>query len=617
MGGNTVQISFFPEGKTFSVTKGRTLLELADSVGINLNSLCGGRHKCGKCKVRFRYGAPAPSQVEIQKLLPEELEAGYRLACACVMEIDAAIEALQDFESIENAAILSSGVSEHSFALDSGITKVMIQVPKPSIQEPRSDIELINSALINEGSELCGWVPSIVRDIPEKLRSFDSFITCAGLNGRILSIERGDTRNKVFGVAIDIGTTTIVGYLLDLFTGSTIGVEARINPQRVYGSDVISRVSATIESPESLQTLQRLVLDCISDLIKEIVSRSGVDQNHIYKMSVVGNTCMLHLFWGVSPRSLALSPYTPVFTNSLFANAGDLGLAVNPCCEVRTLPIIAGFVGADTLAVLLNSRIHESESVKLVLDLGTNGEIALGSRKGLIVCSTAAGPAFEGEHIQCGMIAAPGAIDEVIIGEELYIHTIHNAPAKGICGSGLVDSIAEMVKIGILDKRGRFTTKISTSGARVVDALSSRLIEQNGSLGFVLADSGEKAERRVVLTQRDVQEFQVAKGAIFAGIQVLMEEMNIKASDISEVLIAGGFGNYIKKESLSALGMLPPLDMDRVRSIGNAAGEGAKTVLMSNSAVCELNRILEKTEYIELSAHTSFTKKFTRSLLFP
>lgn len=617
MSGNTLQISFFPESKTFSVMKGRTLLEIADSVGINLDSICGGRHKCGKCKVRFRYGAPAPSQVEMQKLLPEELEAGCRLACACVIEIDAAVEALQDFEGIENAAILSSGVSEYSSILDSGMTKVMIQVPKQSIQEPQSDIELIKSALINEGSELCGWVPSIVRDVPEKLRAFGSRVTCAGLNGRIISVEGGDTRNKAYGVAIDIGTTTIVGYLLDLFTGSTIGVEARINPQREYGSDVISRVSATIESPESLKTLQRLVLDCINDLIKEIVLCAGVDQNHIYKMSVVGNTCMLHLFWGVSPRSLALSPYTPVFTNSLFANAGDLGFSVNPFCEVRTLPIIAGFVGADTLGVLLNSRVHESESVKLVLDLGTNGEIALGSKKGLMVCSAAAGPAFEGEHIQCGMIAAPGAIDQVVIGEKLSIHTIHNAPAKGICGSGLVDSIAEMVKIGILDKRGRFTKNILTCGALVVDALSSRLIMQNGSPAFVLADSGEKAERRVVLTQRDVHEFQVAKAAIYAGIQVLMEEMNIKASDISEVLIAGGFGNYIRKESLSALGVLPPLDMEHVRFIGNAAGEGAKTVLISNRSACELNRILEKTKYIELSAHTSFTKKFIRSLFFP
>jgi uncharacterized 2Fe-2S/4Fe-4S cluster protein (DUF4445 family) len=609
------RVTFVPNNTTVSVGKGMTILQAASFGGIQISSLCGGKHKCGRCKVLVRGVGDYVQEEEKESLSDEEIEQGYRLACVFHIENDTTV-VIPEASQERGVAILEEGVCLGGRHVESDVTKVHLSVERATLDNATSDLDRVEESLRKKGLASPQWNPNLIRDLPELLRSSNHSITATLIGNELISIEEGDTTQDAFGMAVDIGTTTVVGYLLCLNTGEQVGVASRVNPQRTYGSDVVSRAGAASERPELVKVLQGLAVETINDIILELVSRSCVNPGRIYKMAVVGNTCMQHLFLGVTPKYLTLAPYTPVFTRSVKIPARELRVEMNPDGHIELLPGLAGFVGADTMGVILSTGIIESDAIKLAVDLGTNGEIVLGSKKGMLACSAAAGPAFEGEHIRCGMIAAPGAIDRVVIRDDVYVHTIRGAPSRGICGSGLIDAMAEMRKAGIIDHRGRLMNS-GGAGAAIAESLQNRLRTGEEGNEFLLCSGDPKTGAApVVVTQHDVEEFQLAKAAISAGVQILMSEMGVDCDNISEVFIAGAFGSYIRKESFCSLGILPGIDVERVMAVGNAAGEGAKMALLSTEVSGALRGIAEKTRYIELSAHPSFRQKFVHSMFF-
>ncbi len=411
---------------------------------------------------------------------------------------------------------------------------------------------------------------------------------------------------------MDIGTTTVVSTIVDLNTGNDLAVASALNTQATHGADVVSRINFTVENEHGLEELGNRVTQVINQITEYACAEANVEANNVYEVTIVGNTTMTHLFLKVPVRNLAIMPYVGVFSDPVETNASKLGLNVNPNANVFVLPNIAGFVGADTVGVILASSLNRSETIKLAIDIGTNGEVVLGNKKRLLTCSTAAGPAFEGAMITHGMRGAPGAIERVQLTDRPIYQVIGGGKPIGICGSGLIDVVAEMLRLGIVDETGRM---VSPDELNLPDNLI-RYIRRNDEYGphLVLYES---EERDVVITQKDVRQVQLAKGAIKAGIEILMRKLNISLDDVDEVLLAGAFGNYIKKENAIRIGLIPDFPLDKVHFIGNAAAVGSKMALMSKEAREEAVRISKSTEYVELAIDPNFQNEFMEAMMFP
>ncbi|HHX43075.1 MAG TPA: ATP-binding protein, partial [Chloroflexi bacterium] len=421
---------------------------------------------------------------------------------------------------------------------------------------------------------------------------------------------------RLLGIAFDIGTTTVVGYLADLDTGEQLAVASLLNPQTRYGADVVSRIDYAGRDAEALATLQREIAGALSAIMATTTAQVGAATDDIVAVTVVGNTTMQHLFLGVSPTALAQSPYIPAVTGAVCLSAEALGLAAYPDAPVWALPSIAGWVGADTVAVLLASGAHRQDELALVIDIGTNGEMAMGSRGRMVSCSTAAGPAFEGAHLSCGMRAADGAIDSVRIDGAVEWHTIGESAPRGVCGSGLVDLVAAMLRSGLIDATGMMQPREALV-AMGQAALAERITQSGRQRAFTLATVEEGAGGRpVVVSQRDVRELQLAKGAIRAGIEILMQELGITADDVRVIYLAGAFGNYIRPESALAIGLMPRCPQARIVPVGNAAGSGARMALLSREALAEAARLAEQVEYLELSGRPDFQDRFAEAMVF-
>jgi uncharacterized 2Fe-2S/4Fe-4S cluster protein (DUF4445 family) len=435
-----------------------------------------------------------------------------------------------------------------------------------------------------------------------------------------MTVEPGDTTRHLYGVAFDIGTTTVVAYLMDLTSGREIASASDLNPQGAYGEDLISRLSFTQEHPQGLEVLRQEIVALLNRLVEEAAARAGVRKEHIYEATVVGNVVMQHLFLGIDPQGLAAAPYAPVVRAGLSLRAEEVGLELVPQARVHLLPSIAGFVGADMVGVLLTVLPQQSPEIQLIIDLGTNGEIALGSRERLLVCSTAAGPAFEGARIQHGMRSASGAIDRVRIGEDVTCRVIDGGPALGICGSGLIDAVAGLLEQGLIDSSGRLL-RDSELPPTVSPKLRHRLkgsAEDGNGPRFVLVPqqlSGTGAD--IFLTQQDIRELQLAKGAIYAGIQVLKRELGIEDQDICRVLLAGAFGTYVNTANAQRIGLIPPVPRERVQAIGNAAGFGAQIALLSSPERRIAELAARRAEHVRLSGRPDFQDDFLRALHFP
>lgn len=425
----------------------------------------------------------------------------------------------------------------------------------------------------------------------------------------------GESEN-CYGLAFDIGTTTVVGRLWDLRKAEAIGAAARTNPQSDFGADVISRIMYCGMEDGNLNRMQEKVIGCFNDIIQEFVDEIGIDPMDVRKITAVGNTTMSHLLLAIDPKSLALAPFAPGFTGPVRRKAQELKINSYPEAIVDVLPNIAGHVGSDIIGVMLSSNLKELEGSNLAIDIGTNGEILLADSGRVLACSTAAGPAFEGACIQHGMRAATGAIEGMIIeDDDVRLAVIGDAEPVGLCGSGLIDCVAELLKAGLVNAKGKLLSEEEAIQSGMAEKLANRLSRNDTGNSFVLY-YGNNGNNNIVITQKDIREVQLAKGAILAGIRIMMQELDIEESDLNSVLLAGAFGNYIKKESALAIGLLPDVSPEKVISIGNAAGAGASMALLSSASLDKAISLAEETDHIELAGHPDFQKTYMKAMYF-
>lgn len=599
-------VVFQPEGKRIEVKRGVTVLEAADSVGMGIEAACGGHQKCGTCKVIGDGNLSEPTQDELRLLTEEEVEQGYRLACAATIQGDVRITVPVE-SRIGKQKLQIEGI-EQSVSLNPAVHKYTVALPKATLADTRTDKERILGAMKEVFGLDLGLEYGVYKQLPWAIREGEWTVSVAVWNGkRILSVEPGIVRDA-YGVAVDVGTTKIAVYLLNLRNGEVIGKKAVANPQIKYGDDVVSRISYVMKDDKKLEELQRSVLDAVGQIIKDLCAEARVDAKHIYEFVVVGNTVMQHLLLGVSPKYVGRSPYCAVLGSGDF-RASEIGLKVNGNANVsvHTFPIIGGFVGGDHVSAILATKMHESEEMSMLMDIGTNTEIAVGNKEGVISCSCASGPAFEGFHIKHGMHASTGAIESVEINPATFdvrYSTIDGVRARGLCGSGLIDVLAEMLKAGVMDTRGKLNTEIDSDRIRKKE--------------FVVAWERETGiDSDIVITQRDIRELQSAKAAMRAGAGILMNKKGIKEEDIDVFYIAGAFGSYVEPGNARTIGMYPEVGLERVKIVGNAAGAGAKLALISTDERACAEEIAKKVRYVELAAEPDFTRYYMLSHYFP
>lgn len=596
--------------------------------GAPVESPCGGRGKCGRCCVRLDGSVPPPSEADALFLDDDQLARGFRLSCQHAVADDLAVEVLagivpvagrvqnRAYDAERKQGLMAAGAGgPDPFPLEPLVRKVCVKVAKPVHEDYRGDWERLVLALREAGALASESRPAPVlealRALPGVLRRGDFQATVLLDEGdRVLAVEHGDTSRRLFGVAFDIGTTTLGASLVDLTTGAELAFAAAANPQAAFGGDLMSRLGHAF-APEGRRELQSRVLEALNSLIQRLAQKAAADPAEIGAATIVGNTAMHHLFLGLEVEQLGLAPYVPAATGALTFPARQVGLAIQPAATVYMLPCVAGFAGSDLAACLLATRLWESDTPRLVIDLGTNGELLLGDRHGVLACSAPAGPAFEGGAISQGMRATAGAIQSVWPvtgprGADLAVDVIDNAEPSGLCGSGLVDAVAALLDTSLLDPGGR----MRTDPAGLPPGLGQRLTTAVGGAAVRLAGP-------VVLTQKDVRQLQLAKGAIRSGADVLLAERGIAPDDLAEICLAGTFGNYIREESALAIGLLPPVPAERVRPIGNAAAAGARLALISRVARESLEREVARVRHVPLATRPDYQDVFIEATSFP
>ena len=612
---NEYNVVFQPGDVVVAVPEGSTLKEAMNDAGLAFDFLCGGRGTCGKCRVRISKGLTSAQAKEEEMLEANELNEGFRLACLTTVQHDLIVE-LPNQKSLQHNILIVS--EERVFQLEPHFHKVFIEVDKPSRETQSSDWLRLKESLITQGyqdHQLEASI-SVLRQMPDVLRGANHQITAVMYESNVAGLELRNSTQTMLGMAFDIGTTTIVGYLLDLYSGKELSVVSTLNPQTSYGADVISRLTFAGHEENGLNKLQEAVIEAINRLIAEAVDKVSVTKSQIYGISIAGNTCMHHIFLGINPQSIAVSPYVPALSEPLVLDASELQININPAGKVFMLPNIAGFVGADTVAVLLSTELDRSEDIKLVIDIGTNGEIALGSREKIVACSAAAGPAFEGAQISSGMRGAIGAIDHVYYRDTLEYSVIGGGEPLGICGSALLDTVAGLVELGIINKRGKILDLEQVTNP-AAHRFKENLIQFEGHGAFLLADGSITGHgRAIMITQSDIRELQMAKGAMAAGVRILMETYGIQTQDIKEVLLAGAFGNYLTPHSACVIGLIPLELESKIKMIGNAAGTGSKLALLSSSEFRRAKAIAQGVRFIELGSYPKFNKIFGECTYF-
>jgi uncharacterized 2Fe-2S/4Fe-4S cluster protein (DUF4445 family) len=604
-----VTVTFAPSGASVSVETGSTLLEAAGAAGLTFHAPCGGVGRCGKCLVEVHAGVSEPSEAERKVFAPAELAAGQRLACQARVVADCEVS-VPAGSLILKHRIAVEGIGRE-IDIEPCVEKVALRLPPPSAEDPRADLDRVLEALDRDVVS----APSLplLRGLPETLRA-QSYQVTAVLQDRVLTaLEAGDTSQAAYGAAVDIGTTTVVLYLCLLPTGEVVGIASDLNPQAQFGDDLVSRINLAISEPDGLEQLHRAICNLVDDLLTRATTAAEVRRDQVYELAVVGNTCMTHLFLGVSPKGLSALPFASVFRGGQYVAAADLGLRINPVGRVYVVPNIGGFVGADTVGVIVASELDLADGPRAAVDIGTNGEIVVSHAGALYACSTAAGPAFEGARIRQGMRAAAGAIDAVSIDGDVHYHVIGDTAPRGLCGSGLVDAVAGMVQAGVVGETGRLLPPEELPPQ--AEKVKRRVVENDLGLEFILASAEETGlGRPVSVTARDVRELQLAKGAIFAGITLLLDRAGLKPMDLDRLLLAGAFGNYIRRESAIAIGLVPDLPEGRLQSIGNAAGLGARLVLGSASLRRRAEEVSRRVQHIELSEQEEFYDRFAEAM---
>ena len=596
------EVTYLPFDRTTRVPAGTTVFSAAHWIGLPIDSTCGGRGTCGKCKVRVVRGLTEAETADHRQLRPQEITDGWRLSCQAHIHDDMTCEVPQLLR-VPKAATMGLG---RLVILDPNVRKVYFELAEPSLHDQRSDIARLRDALTAEGLDMVVGVP-VLRTLPPVFREAGFKVTAVLAGDRLVAVEPGDTTGDCYGIAFDVGTTTLVGTLMNLRTGMAASVLSTLNGQAPFGADVISRISHGMNGPEAIVELQAAVVATMNEILDALYRETGVTPVRTYEAVVVGNVTMLHLLLGVDPSPLSMSPFTPAFMDELIVEASEVGLRIHPHGYIQTLPALGAYVGADIVAGVLATGVVREDRVRVFVDVGTNGEIVLGSAQRALATAAPAGPAFEGSQIKCGMRATVGAIEGVTLNERVELQVIGgDVPAEGICGSGLVDAVAQLLLAGLLDHSGRLRL-----ASDVPDhPLGDRLIEIDGVRAFLLADG-------VYLTQRDIRELQFAKGSIATGIKVLMDILGVGAEDLDEVLLGGSFGSYLNPESAKIIGLVPPVDVDRIIAVGNSAGEGAKIALLSYRERQVAFELPARVEYVELSGRSDFNDSFISVLGFP
>jgi uncharacterized 2Fe-2S/4Fe-4S cluster protein (DUF4445 family) len=594
-------IDFEPVGLRGKCRKKESLLACARRLGVGISSICGGKGTCHICSVQVLSGTVSkPTPNELETFSRRELKGGWRLACQTYPASDCKIAV--PAESMTTPQRLQVEGLEITVSPEPSVRAYPLRLVAPSLSAPQADADRLLKALNQQHKLRCTKVDiGALRTISDQLRSWKWKNQAVVHNGEVIAIL--PPKSRQLGLAIDLGTTKVAGYLVDLSGGRTLAAKGIMNPQISYGEDIISRITTVVHSPDNAAALQKLAVDAINELCTDLCAEAGAKPEEILEAVVVGNTAMHHLFLRLPVKQLAISPFVPVISQALEVRAGELGLNIAPGAYVHLLPNIAGFVGADHVSMLLATDVWQGKDTTVALDIGTNTEVSLICKGKITTTSCASGPAFEGGHIKYGMRAATGAIERLRIdGGKIQYQTIDGASPVGVCGSGILDALAQL-----------YLAKIIDEGGRIVDN-RPRVRIYKGQREFILVSKEErKGKPAITITQNDVRELQLAKAAIRTGIQILLETSGCAEEDIKQVIIAGAFGTYIDISSAVAIGMLPSLPLNRFRQVGNAAGTGAKLALISLKSRGKAQAVASRVSYIELASSSSFQPTFMQA----
>ena len=594
-------VDFQPLGRRTRVPTGTTLLEAARQAGVGLNAVCGGAGTCGTCRVRIADGLVTPPVEAERKALAE----GLRLACQTRVLSDVRVDVPPSSMTAPQRAQVEG--RERAVAFDPSVHVYQVQMDTPTLYDLRADSTRLRDALLQQHGVAVGRLDATVAQTLPAVARRDGWCTRAVLyDGEVIALVTCGL--APLGLAVDIGTTKLAAYLVNMDNGETLAAIGAMNPQIAYGEDVMARISYAMQGEAQASRLQQVIVAGLNDMARELCAQVGRSPDDIVEAVLVGNTCMHHLALGLPVAQLGLAPYLAALGEAYDVKARDLGLQIGPGANVHFLPNIAGFVGADHVSMILATDIFRADRTTVALDIGTNTEICLATSGRLLSCSCASGPAFEGAHIHDGMRAAPGAVEWVRLSDDqIAYQTIDGAPPVGICGSGILDGVAELRRIGVLRPNGAMNGREHP-----------RLRRAEEGPEFVLVPAGERnAPRDIVITRRDVNEIQLAKAAIRAGIEVLLSEAGLAAEDVERMIIAGAFGTYLDVDSALAVGMFPPLPRERIAQVGNAAGIGAKLALLSRHCRALASEIAQHMEYVELTTHPAFVSLYAEALVLP
>jgi uncharacterized 2Fe-2S/4Fe-4S cluster protein (DUF4445 family) len=617
----TCKVRFLPEDVTVEARSGTTILSAAAQAGVFVNSLCGGDGVCGRCRVIVREGKTSGGTTEF--FTREEIQQGYILACQARIESDLLVELPPETrleggpKAVEEVPFLADLIKSTGRSILPLVRKTYIELPRPSLDDNLSDLQRLEQALAKAtGRNEFQMGLKVTRRLPEVLRKANWKVTAVtGHRGpltEIVDVEAGDTSRRNFCIAADIGTTTLVCHLVDLADGQTLGRVAKYNSQATYGSDVIRRIIYASQSPDNENALRAAIVGDLNELIRELMTKYRLGGGDVSVISAAGNTTMIHLLLGLPSENIRREPYTGAAYNVPPFRAAEVGLQVNPRGLLYCLPCVAGFVGADIVSGIFATGLAHSDEVRMLIDVGTNGEVVIGSKEFLVCASASAGPAFEGAECRSGMRATRGAIDHIRLldaNRVLNYSTVGSAAPVGICGTGYVDLLAEMLRVGLIDKTGRISDRAAGNRLRT---------GPQGVREYVLVRAAQTGgQSDIVITQSDIDNIVRAKGAIYAASCVLLKALDMTFDDVAEIMIAGAFGNFLNVGNAVLIGLLPDLPRDRLRFVGNTSIAGAKLAAVCADCYDEIFEIASRTTYFELSTEPTFMDQFVSACFLP
>lgn len=623
-------VIFQPSGSRGYIQEGQTLKEASRQLGVDIESICGEKSTCGKCRVRIeegffeRYGIDSrmehlsPIEGREKRFFAKHEDLiGYRLSCVARVYGDVLVFVPE--ESRAGKQIVRKSARDVPIAINPAVRNYYVELTAATLENPLGDWERLQDEL-EARFRLSDLTVDyqVLLGMQEVIRGGDWMITVAvWMDREVIKIEPG-IQEKGYGLAVDIGTTTVAGYLCELHTGQLVATQSIVNPQVTFGEDVMSRITYAMVNEDGLAKMNAAIIGSLNSMARDITGQVNLTPQDICDVTIVGNTAMHHIFLNIYPQYLGKAPFAPSLHTSLDVKARELGLKLGPGAYVHVLPIEAGFVGADNVGVLIAEEPYNRDEIALIIDIGTNGELVLGNRKRLISSSCATGPAFEGAHIKHGMRAAPGAIEKVsidpetkevvfkVIGKEEWNTDLEEVNAKGICGSGIIDAVANMFRAGIIQRNGRFNTDLATPRLK---------LDEDGP-EFVIAWADETSiGKDITISLGDVRAVQLGKGAMYAGAKLMMRRLGIDRLD--KVILAGAFGTYITKESAMIMGLFPDCELENVYAVGNAAGDGARIALLNRDKRVEAKQIAEQVEYVELTVEEDFEREFAQAMYFP